>query len=826
MLDTGKLNRITTFPALLDYLRDELDWPIEDFTFEELTYNWEPKDFGLSAEGTAGQIEIKQLRPIEREPWGIFFLSLPHKKLPVTVLRRLLGGLAVKKRASANAAERAAWDKHDLLFIAAHGAGQERALAFAHFHEDRQHGDLPTLKVLGWDEADTIRRLSDTHRRLKDKLHWRDRDEDDAQWRARWNEAFREKPGESIATSKALAKELARLAREIRRRANELLAQENDSGPLRTLHKAFKEALIHDLKHDDFADMYAQTIAYGLLAAAISRESGALVADDAAALAPPTNPFLKELLQTFLSAGGRKGGMDFDELGVNDVVQMLRDADMHAVLLDFDTKNPSEDPVIHFYELFLKEYDAKKRMQRGVFYTPRPVVSFIVRSVDEVLRDQFGLEDGLASTATWGEVIEAKPEIKLPEGAKESDPFVRILDPATGTGTFLVEVVDLIHARMTEKWRKSGKRDADIAALWNDYVPKHLLPRLYGFELMMAPYAIAHMKLGLKLYETGYRFGSDERARIYLTNALEPAQDFDMQLAFMSEALAHEAQAANAAKDTRFTIVVGNPPYAGHSGNPSRDAKGRLTHVGEMIRPYFFVDGEPLGERNPKWLNNDYVKFLRLGQMAVDTAGAGLIGYITSNSWLDSPTFRGVRASIIESFKKLWIIDCHGNVDKKERAPDGSLDQGVFEIAEGTNITVGLAASGTPTIFHADLFGRMEAKFGWLASTQVTAVSDRRIVTPPMRLLTGRSTGNSEYEAWWSLTAITPVSSVGIVTARDDLTIAMTSTEALDRAKRFASLDTDDAREQFNLGARGIGGSLGRRRTLPPRLEKTPGLRP
>ena len=363
-----------------------------------------------------------------------------------------------------------------------------------------------------------------------------------------------------------MAEELAALARQIRARANILLEAENEQGPLRKLLAAFKAALIHDLDEDGFADMYAQTIAYGLLAARISRRSGALTADDAALLAPPTNPFLIELFQMFLKAGGRKGGMDFDELGVNNVVELLRNADMERVLVDFDDRNPQEDPVVHFYELFLKEYDAKKRMQRGVFYTPRPVVSFIVRSVDELLRTEFGLADGFADTTTWGEMVERFDDLEIPEGAAPDQAFVQILDPATGTGTFLVEVIDLIHKTMTEKWQGHSKNE--IEKLWNDYVPVHLLHRLHGYELMMAPYAIAHMKIGLKLYKTGYRFESNERARVYLTNALEPAQDFSGTLAFAIPALAHEADAVNPIKrDQRFTAVIGNPPYAVVSSN-------------------------------------------------------------------------------------------------------------------------------------------------------------------------------------------------------------------------------------------------------------------
>ena len=183
--------------------------------------------------------------------------------------------------------------------------------------------------------------------------------------------------------------------------------------------KAFQEALVHDLDADGFADMYAQTIAYGLLSARIA-DPHKKTADDFAGHMR-TNPFLRELMETFLKVGGRRGkaggpGIDFDELGVSEVVELLDDANMEAVVRDFGDRNPQEDPVIHFYELFLKEYDAKKRMQRGVFYTPRPVVSYIVRSVDELLRTEFGLEDGLADTTTWGEMAKRHKDLKIPEG--------------------------------------------------------------------------------------------------------------------------------------------------------------------------------------------------------------------------------------------------------------------------------------------------------------------------------------------------------------------------------------------------------------------------
>ena len=264
-----------------------------------------------------------------------------------------------------------------------------------------------------------------------------------------------------------------------------------------------------------------------------------------------TNPFLRDLMETFLQVGGRQtqrvrphntggAGIDFDELGVAEVIELLDNANMEAVILNFGDRNPQEDPVIRFYELFLKEYDAEMRMDRGVFYTPRPVVSYIVRSVDELLRTEFGLADGLADTTTWGEMVQRRKDLTIPEGISPDQDFVQVLDPATGTGTFLVEVIDVIYSTLVKKWRAQGLRDSDVEALWNKYVPRHLLPRLHGYELLMAPYAIAHLKIGLKLYETGYRFGSEERAQAYLTNAMEPAHDFSGQMDFAIPALACE----------------------------------------------------------------------------------------------------------------------------------------------------------------------------------------------------------------------------------------------------------------------------------------------
>jgi len=563
-----RLREIRTFPSLVKYLRDELDWPIESDDFDDLTFDYEPEELGIDAKTAVKIKEIKQLRPLSsKQPWGIFFINFEPKQLPIVVLRRILRSLVINKRASANKSQQAVWNFHDLLFISSYGESEHREITFAHFSEpaDRLFGDLPTLRVLGWDDDDTKLKIDHVVHTLDEKMRWPDDEDDAGAWRKKWSDAFELRPREVITTSKELAIRLADLAKSIRQRANLILKIESERGPLRKLHKAFQTALIHDLNEDDFADMYAQTIAYGLLAARVSRPAG-VIADNLADMVPITNPFLKEMLGTFLKVGGRKGKIDFDELGIQEVVDLLNRPDTHieAVMRDFGKKTMQEDPVVHFYELFLKEYDKKKKVERGVFYTPQPVVYYIVRSVDELLKTEFGLEDGLASTVTWGEMVKRNPELKIPDGVAPDEPFVLILDPATGTATFIVEVIDVIHKTMIEKWKKAGKTEAQIQAAWNEYVPKHLLPRVYGYELMMAPYAIAHMKVGLKLFETGYRFGSDERVHIYLTNSLEPPSNATGQKEFDEwfPALAHEAKAVNAVKSKkRFTVVVGNPPY-------------------------------------------------------------------------------------------------------------------------------------------------------------------------------------------------------------------------------------------------------------------------
>ena len=792
-----RLRSIKSFPQLVTYLRDELDWPIESDDVEDLSFDYQAEELGLDAKTAVKIKEIKQLRPfVSGQPWGIFFVEFENKKLPVVVLRSILSHLVVKKRASANKSDAKRWQPDDLLFISAFGDENtdQREIAFAHFHQEA--GDLPTLRVLGWDGADTPLKLEYVGAALRDKLHWPLDENDLEAWRRQWSSPFRHRVGHVIRTADMLAQVLAGLARRIRDAATTLLAAETEKGLLTKLYKAFQTALIHDLKPEDFADTYAQTITYGLLTAAISRtdmsgELGtALIAENVTDMVPITNPFLREMLQEFLKVGGRKGGIDFDLLGVQDVVELLRgpETDLPAILRDFGNRTRGEDPVIHFYEHFLSAYNKKLKIQRGVFYTPQPVVSYIVRSVHELLQTEFGLEDGLADTTTWGEMVKrlvppaiaggsAELTLKIPEGVSPDTPFVQVLDPATGTATFLVEVIDVVYRHLKAKWEVGGlkampvlpptsfpRRATSFGEYWNQYVALSLLRRLHGYELMMAPYAIAHMKIGLKLAETGYRFGTEERARIYLTNALEP---WVKQLPLIGfDALAHEAAAVNEIKRHKhFTVVIGNPPYAGISANMTEQAQ-------RIVDAYRVVDGAALKEKKV-WLQDDYVKFIRSAQVTIDNAGVGVFGYITNHGYLDNPTFRGMRQSLMQTFSHLCVIDLHGNANKKEQSPDGSEDKNVFDIRQGVAVCLATHGTAATAVEHAELWGSRKEKYSWLAKHSVVD-SEFRVLTPesPYYFLEPQSWENDPtYEAATPVDQIFSLANSGIVTARDGLVL-------------------------------------------------------
>ena len=551
------------------------------------------------------------------------------------------------------------------------------------------------MRVLGWNGDDTKLKINFVNETLATRLQWPDNPDDVEHWREQWTKPFKHKPGFVIRTARQLAEKLAELAVNIRNAAIDLMQYEDEAkGKLRKIHKDFQTALIRDLSPKDFADTYAQTIAYGLLTIAVVKpeKTDDLTQDKLHDLAPIANPFLRKMLIAFLHANGNNGHLNFDELGVQNIVELLTSnkTDLPAILRDFGRRK--QDPALHFYEDFLHYYDPKTKFQRGVFYTPKPVVQYIVRNIHQTLQRQFSLEDGLASTITWREMIAKHPALKLPPLANldnenktidPDEPFFQILDPATGTATFLVEVIDTIHKHLTAKWTAEGKTKEEQKDAWQKYVPQHLLPRLCGYEIMMAPYAVAHMKISLKLQETGYSFPTNpadesSRIRVYLTNALEPWQK---QLALPEFApLAQEAQAVNEVKQSkRFTILLGNPPYAVGSANTG-------PWIINQVKDNYYPNDE-VKERKLT-LSDDYVKFFWFSHRSIDETGAGILGMITNHGFVDNVTFRRMRKTLLESFSEISVLDLHGNARKKERAPNGCKDQSVFPIQQGVAVTI------------------------------------------------------------------------------------------------------------------------------------------
>jgi len=794
-----QLKEIKSFPSLVKYLHEELEWPITTNNFEDLTFDYEPEELGIDSKTAAKIVQIKQLRPlITNQPWGVFFVKFEPKSLPVVALRRILSQLVIKKRNSIKKSEQASWYLNDLLFISNYGEGEYRQITFAQFTNDELTGGLPVLKVLGWDDFDTALHLDHVHSTLKEKLQWPINPSDVDLWRNRWSSAFTIRHREVITTSKELAESLAELAIRIRKRVNKIIDIETENGALRKLFKAFQHALIHDLSEDDFADMYAETITYGLLAARVSRPMG-IISENISDIIPITNPFLKDMLSTFLNVGGKKNKIDFDELGIQEVVELLNSPNTHieAILRDFGNKTRQEDPVIHFYEYFLSAYDKKKKIERGVFYTPQPVVSFMVRSVHEQLQSEFELEDGLADTTTWGEFIKRNRNFTIPQSALPEDPFVLILDIATGTGTFLVEVIEVIYKTLYTKWKNQGKNELEITHFWNAYVPKHLLPRLHGFELLMAPYSIAQMKIGLKLVETGYNFNSNERIHVYLTNTLELHSEV-AQFRMFSEALAKEAFAVNKIKkNCCFTVVIGNPPYSGISTN-----KGEW--ISNLIDNYKYVDGEHFGEKK-HWLQDDYVKFIRYGENIIERNKVGILAYINNHSFIDNPTFRGMRWHMLKTFDVGYILDLHGNVKKKEVSPSGTPDKNVFDIQQGVSINILLKtgkkkAGELSKIKHNDLWGTREGKYQLLLNQNLIIMPFTLVnyEKPFFFFVPKNNDQKAEYDNGFKVDKLFSLNKIGICTQRDNITIQMSKNNLRQVITDLIKLQPEIFRNKYN----------------------------
>ncbi|KAF0109801.1 MAG: N-6 DNA methylase [Chloroflexi bacterium] len=589
----------------------------------------------------------------------------------------------------------------------------------------------------------------------------------------------------TVGTPKELAQRLAGVTHFIRDQiANALESGDPDlQKALSQQYKTFVDLLLPALKPREFADLYAQAITYGLFAAKLSAPEGAPFAFEDAYKYLRANPFLRRL---FMDVNDQLDELDIIQPYLKDLVSLLNRADFPSILADFGRRTRTEDPVVHFYETFLATYDPKMRESRGVYYTPEPVVRFIVRSVDEILKTRFNKPWGLA------------------------DESVKALDPATGTGTFLYYVIQQIHNEIVNERGQGGQ--------WAQK-SKSMLKRLFGFELLIAPYVVSHLKLGLLMQSLGVPLeGKDERLQVYLTNTLEEGVERADTLAGLGLNIAEESsEAAKVKKADDIMVVLGNPPYSYESTNNGK-------WISDLVRDYYQVDGVSLGEANPKGLQDDYVKFIRYGEYRINKTGHGVLAFITNHGYLDNPTFRGMRQHLLNTFDEIYVLDLHGNSKKKEKAPDGSKDENVFDIQQGVAILLAIkngvnpnkggqslsqktfgdakTAPSAPTINHIGFWGLREEKYSLLHKVLLPNIKWKQILPKkPHYLFVPQNTKLlPEYEKNWQITDIMQKNSVGLYTARDDFAIQQTADEVNKNIRDFVNLPFETARTKFNLG--------------------------
>ncbi len=556
----------------------------------------------------------------------------------------------------------------------------------------------------------------------------------------------------------------------------------NENSTLKDQMNAFKQILIHDITPKGFADVYAQTIAYGMFAARLHDPTlPTFGRQEAAELIPKSNPFLRKLF-------GYIAGPDLDDRIkwiVDSLVEIFLACNVEEILKNYGKQfsSPSgggregADPIIHFYETFLSEYDPKLRKARGVWYTPAPVVGFQVRAIDEILKTEFGLPQGIADSS------KIKIKVNIQGKQVEQDVHrVQMLDPATGTGTYLAEVIKQIHKKI------EGQQ-----GLWSNYVENHLLPRLIGFELLMASYAMAHLQLDLLLTETGYKPTKDQRLKIYLTNSLEESHP-DTGTLFANWLSAEANEANHIKRDVPVMIVMGNPPYAVSSSNKSK-------WIEKLTADY----KKNMKERNIQPLSDDYIKFIRFGQHFIDKNGSGILAYISNNSFIDGIIHRQMRKHLLESFDKIYILDLHGNAKKKEVCPDGSADNNVFDIMQGVSINIFVKTGKKKKnelgkVSHYDAWGKRDLKYDFLNENSLKSIEWNKLEAPAPNYFFVKKNfeQGDKYNKGFKLDQLFLSVASGLTTERDNLTIHFEEDTLKSVINNFQSKEPEEIRKEYN----------------------------
>lgn len=597
--------------------------------------------------------------------------------------------------------------------------------------------------------------------------------------------------GQTIHSASKLAKMMAGKARLLSDVIKKALNSSDENYDNRTLQDqmiAFQKILISDIKKEEFADVYAQTIAYGMFAGRLNDTSlNTFSRQEACECIPKSNPFLRNLF-------GYIAGPTLDDRIkwiVDDLADVFIAVNLHDILKDFGKATKTQDPIIHFYETFLSEYDPKLRKSRGVWYTPQPVVNFIVRAVDDILKNEFELSEGLADTSKITLSLKDSKYGTTKKGdklavIKKDVHRIQILDPATGTGTFLAEIIRQIHEKFIT-----------MQGMWSSYVEQHLIPRLHGFEILMASYAMAHLKLNLMLKETGYEATHHDRLKVYLTNSLEEPHPDSGTL--FANWLSQEANEANEVKrDVPVMVVLGNPPYSGESFNNNK-------YISDLLSPYKKDDNSaPI--KDTKWINNDYVKFIRYAEHFIEKNSNGIVSYITSNSFLDSKTFRGMRYHLLKTFNKIFIINLHGykKGEITEISPEGIEDENVFDIQEGVSINIFVKNNNKKQladVFYKDVYGCRELKYKYLVEKNIENIDFKQLnMTKPYYFFVPKDFSDADkYDKGFKVSDLFINKGVGICSKRDPIAYQDKRDTLLNVLSDFKNLSEDEIKIKYKV---------------------------
>lgn len=564
-------------------------------------------------------------------------------------------------------------------------------------------------------------------------------------------------------TAKSLAKDLATRTTLIKPEIFHLLSDEKPE-EIDRIYDAFKKLLIADLKPEDFADIYAQTITYGLFVARL-RQSNQEKFDRfiAERLIPKNIQVLHDTFALISSNALPEAIATY----VDDIATVLGHADIESIRNELHIGKGADDPIIYFYETFLAEYDPRRKKSRGVYYTPFPVVSYIVSSINQFLKDKFDKKLGFAN-----------------EG-------VTILDPASGTLSFPAQAI--LKA-------KEEVDNSQNAGSWLNIVKDHILKDFYAFELLMAPYIIGHLKISLLLEDLGYKeWNQEDHLKLYLTNTLDFSEHKQIDLPGLPHTLSEEAQKAiKIKKETPVLVVLGNPPYSVSSSNLIKEEseyKKLYESYKEIVRKE---------EKNIQPLSDDYIKFIAFAHWKVKQAGQGIVGMITNNSYLDGLIHRDMRRKLSEDFDEIYILNLHGNSKRKEITPKGKKDENVFDIQQGVSIILLVKKDGLPNhIKYADLFGLRKEKYDFLKSHDIKNTDWQEIESkkPNYFFVTKNIKGEENYNTFISVKEIFEKYNRCVVTSRDEFIISSKKDELKRKIELFLNpnMETEIIKQGLNL---------------------------